>query len=149
MPTFPSSCRRGGYSRRAMPPFDTRLYAADLEWASLAFICFYAPAASIQRAPLATTGLIVSGQSDRRGPAARKVCNARERAQRRPLRDVSMLILGRDREAQPLPGATASGRTRACRRGEGPQTRCVGNLGNQMQFDEKSIYYFHQKGGTL
>ena len=34
-----------------MPPFDTRLRAADLEWASLAFICFYAPAVSIQRAP--------------------------------------------------------------------------------------------------
>ena len=34
-----------------MPPFDTRLRAIDLEWASLAFICFYAPAASIQRAP--------------------------------------------------------------------------------------------------
>jgi hypothetical protein len=32
-----------------MPPFDTRLRAADLEWAPLAFICFYAPAASIQR----------------------------------------------------------------------------------------------------
>lgn len=46
-----------------MPPFDTRLRAADLEWASLAFICFYAPAASIQRAPLATRGLIASRQS--------------------------------------------------------------------------------------
>ena len=90
-----------------MPPFDTRLRAADLEWASLAFICFYAPAASIQRAPLAMTGLIASGQSDRRGPAARKVCNARERAQRRFLRDVSMLIPGRDWEAQSLPGARA------------------------------------------
>lgn len=33
---------------------------ADLEWVSLAFICFYALAASIQRAPLATTGLIAS-----------------------------------------------------------------------------------------
>ena len=44
--------------------------------------------------------------------------------------------------------ATASGRTRACRRGEGPQARCVGNQGNQRQFDEKDIYYFHQKGGT-
>ena len=48
-----------------------------------------------------------------------------------------------------LGGATASGRTRACRRGEGPQARCVGNQGNQRQFDEKGIYYFHQKGGTL
>ena len=46
-----------------MPPFDTRLRAADLEWASLTFICFYAPAASIQRAPLATTGPIASRQS--------------------------------------------------------------------------------------
>ena len=34
-----------------MPPFDTRLCAADLEWASLASICFYASAASIYRAP--------------------------------------------------------------------------------------------------
>ena len=46
-------------------------------------------------------------------------------------------------------GATASGRTRACRRGEGSQARCVGDQGNQRQFDEKGIYYFHQKGGTL
>ena len=37
----------------------------------------------------------------------------------------------------------------ACRRGEGPQARCVGDQGNQRQFDEKGIYYFHQKGGTL
>lgn len=126
-----------------MPPFDTRLRAADLEWASLAFICFYAPAASIQRAPLAMTGLVASGQSDRRGPAARKVCNARERAQRRFLRDVSMLIPGRDWEAQPLPGAHAR------RRGEGPQVRCAVDEDNQRQFDEKDIYFFHQKGGVL
>lgn len=54
------------------------------------------------------------------------------------------------RGADPRPrlgGATASGRTRACRRGEGPQARCVGDQGDQMQFDEKGIYYFHQKGG--
>ncbi len=48
-----------------------------------------------------------------------------------------------------LGDATASGRTRAGRRGEGPQARCVGNQGNQRQLDEKGIYYFHQKGGTL
>ena len=58
------------------------------------------------------------------------------------------------REKGPDPGprlgdATASGRTRAGRRGEGPQARCVGNQGNQRQLDEKGIYYFHQKGGTL
>ena len=55
-------------------------------------------------------------------------------------------------DANPGPrsgGATASGRTRACRRGEGPQAQCVGDQGNQRQFDEKGIYYFHQKGGTL
>lgn len=34
-----------------MPPFDTRLRAAVLEWTSLAFICSYGPAASIHRAP--------------------------------------------------------------------------------------------------
>ena len=34
-----------------MPPFDTRLRAAVLEWMSLAFICFCAPAASIHHAP--------------------------------------------------------------------------------------------------
>lgn len=48
-----------------------------------------------------------------------------------------------------LGGASASERTRACRRGEGPQAPCAGNQGNQRQFDEKDIYYFHQKGGTL
>lgn len=32
--------------------------------------------------------------------------------------------------------------------GEGPQARCMGGQGNQRQFDEKGIYYFHQKGGT-
>lgn len=48
-----------------------------------------------------------------------------------------------------LGGASASGRTRACRRGEGPQARCMGDQGDQRQFDEKGIYYFHQKGGTL
>lgn len=39
-----------------MPPFDTRLCVADLEWASLASICFYAPAASIHCAPLGDDG---------------------------------------------------------------------------------------------
>lgn len=37
----------------------------------------------------------------------------------------------------------------ARRRGEGPQVRCAGDEDNQRQFDEKDIYYFHQKGGAL
>ena len=132
-----------------MPPFDVRLRAADLEWAFLAFICYYAPVASIQRAPLATTGLIASGQSDRRGPAARKVCNARERAQRRPLRDVSMLILGRDREAQPLPGARAHAGAARDRRRDVWVTKAIrGNLMKKVYtiFIKKEEYYDGSRG---
>ena len=127
-----------------MPPFDTRLRAADLEWGAFGLhLLLCACCIDSTHIDLAMTGLIASGQSDRRGPAARKVCNARERAQRRFLQDVSVLIPGRDWEAQPLPGA------RARRRGEGPQVRCAGDEDNQRQFDEKDIYYFHQKGGAL
>lgn len=112
-----------------MPPFDTRLCAADLEWASLASICFYAPAASIHRAPLATTELIASRQSDRRGPAVWKARNARERARRRFLRDASVLILGLDWEAQPLPGARARVGAAGDRRRDAWATRPIrGNL---------------------
>lgn len=33
MPASPSSCRKEGHSKRATSPFDTCLYAAELEWA--------------------------------------------------------------------------------------------------------------------
>ena len=128
-----------------MPPFDTRLRAAVLEWTSLTFICFCAPAASIHHAPpLATTGLIASRQSDQRGPAAWKARNAQERAQRRFLRDVSVLILGRDWEAQPLPGARASAGAAGDRRRDVWAAKAI--RGNLM----KKVYtIFIKKGGTL
>ena len=76
-------------------------------------------------------------------PAARKARKAREGAQRRSLRDVSVLIPGRDWETQPLPGASARAGAARGRRRDAWATKAISR-----QFDEKGIYYFHQKGGT-
>lgn len=55
--------------------------------------------------------------------------NAQERARRRFLRDVSVLILGRDWEAQPLPGARArAGAARDRRRDAWAAKAIRGNL---------------------
>ena len=112
-----------------MPSFDTRLRAAVLEWMSLAFICFVRLPHRFTTRPLATTGLIASRQSDQRGPAVRKARNVQERAQRRFLRDVSMLIPGRDWETQPLPGARARVGAARDRRRDAWATKAIrGNL---------------------
>ena len=79
------------------------------------------------------------------GSARHRRPESAQRARKGPA-TTSSGCLGADPRPR-LGDATASGRTRACRRGEGPQARCVGDQGNQRQFDEKGIYYFHQKGG--
>lgn len=78
-------------------------------------------------------------QRARRGAAVWKGRDERERTQRRSLRNVSVLIPGRD-----WGDATASGRTRVpARRGTAGVMR--GRRRQSGQFDEKGIYYFHQK----